>query len=538
MKTKAKGKSNYSLKPKAIYTPADLAEIGFDYSSMLGDPGFFPFVRGIETNMYRNTPWIMGQYGGYGTAEDTNQRYKHLIAQGASGISIALDLPTQIGYDSDHPLAQGEVGRVGVAIDSLKDMELLFDGIPIEKLRQIRTTANAIGPIFVALFLALAEKRGLSPRSFSGYLQNDILKEYVARGTYIFPPKQSLKLCTDVIEFCSVHLPSWVPINFCGYHMRDAGCTAVQEIAFTLANGIAYIEASLNRGLEIDQFAPKITCFFGAGIDLIEEIAKFRAARRVWATLMKERFGAKEKRSLALKIFTYTLGSNLVSQQPLNNIVRVTLEALSAVLGGTQILATSSYDEALCTPSVDAATVALRTQQIIAYESGLTETADPLGGSYCLERRTYEIENNVWEYLEKIENDGGAVQAIEEGIFQREIEEAAYKMQTDIETRKKVVVGVNMFESSSEMKIDLQRVSSEVEKRQCERLSAVKKARDNRTVKEKLAGVKRAAIQGENIIPSTVDAVKVYATVGEICDTLRGVYGEHAYSRFVVSNKK
>ena len=512
---------------KKIYTISDMDEIGFDYSSDLGQPGEIPFVRGIEPDMYRDRLWIMGQYAGHGTAKSSNRRYKHLINQGATGISIALDLPTQIGYDSDHPMARGEVGKAGVAIDSLKDIEILFAGIPLTKLRQIRTTANAIGPIFVAFLLALAEKQSVSPRDFCGYLQNDVLKEYVARGTYIFPPGPSVKLGTDVIEYCSSYLPDWVPINFCGYHMRDAGCTAVQEVAFTFANAIAYIKSALDRGLDIDQFAPKVTSFFGTGMDIFEEVAKLRAARRIWAKLMKERFGAQNIRSLSLRIFCYTLGSNLVAQQPLNNIARVTLEALAAVLGGAQILATSSYDEALATPTTEAATIALRTQQIIAHESGVINTVDPLGGSFFLETLTHEIEKQVWKYLDEIDEIGGAVAAIQRRFFQAKIEESAYQIQREIDSKERVIVGVNEYKSSNEIKIKTFKVDLKTEEEQIRKLRQVRRERDGLKVKSCLIALEKAASEGKNVIPATLDAVKAYATVGEICDTLRGVFGEY-----------
>lgn len=512
---------------KEVYTSLELNEIGFNESRDLGLPGTYPFVRGIEPNMYRGNFWIMGQYGGYGSAEDSNRRYKYLIEQGATGFSIALDLPTQIGYDSDHSMAFGEVGKIGVAIDSLKDMEILFDGISLNRVRQIRTTANAIGPIFVAFFLALAEKQGISLRNFSVLLQNDVLKEYVARGTYIFPPKPSVKLCADVIEYCSTNLPDWIPINFCGYHMRDAGCTAVQEIAFTFANAITYIESSLDRGLHIDEFAHKLACMFSSGMDVFEEVAKFRAARRIWAKLMKERFGAKDPRSQSLRIFGYTTGSKLTTQQPLINIVRVTLEALAAVLGGVQILATSSYDEGHTTPSVEAATIALRTQQIIAYESGVINTVDPLGGSFYIERLTYEIEEQAWRYLRQIDEMGGAIAAIEGRFFQNEIEEAAYRYQREIESKERIVVGQNEYKSDDVMKIETLKVDPQVEMRQVQRLQEMKRNRDNSKVKGCLAVLKKAAMEGQNVIPATFDAVKAYATIGEICGTLKEVFGEY-----------
>lgn len=527
METKKEFKTASSIPVKEVYIPSDLDEIGFNYSSDLGLPGTYPFVRGIVKDMYRGNLWIMGQYSGYGTAEESNRRYKYLIEQGATGFSIALDLPTQIGYDSDHPMARGEVGKVGVAIDSLKDMETLFEGIPLNRVRQIRTTANAIGPIFVALFLAIAEKQGISPLDFSILLQNDVLKEYVARGTYIFPPKPSVRVCTDVIEYCSTHLPEWIPINFCGYHLREAGCTAVQEIAFTFANAIAYIESTSARGLHIDQFAPKLTCMFSGGIDLFEEIAKFRAARRIWAKLMNNRFGAKEPESQSLRIFCFTAGSNLTTQQPLNNIVRVTLEALGAVLGGVQIMATSSYDEGYATPSHEAATIALRTQQIIAYESGVIHTVDPLGGSFFIERLTREIEERVWKYIDKIDEMGGTIAAITNRFFQNEIEEAAYRYQKKIENRENIVVGVNEFKSSDVTEIEILKVDPEVEVKQVKNLLEMKRDRDNKKVKKCLSVLKQVTKEGKNIIPATFEAVKAYATVGEICDTLKEVFGEY-----------
>lgn len=527
METKKEFKTASSIPVKEVYIPSDLDEIGFNYSSDLGLPGTYPFVRGIVKDMYRGNLWIMGQYSGYGTAEESNRRYKYLIEQGATGFSIALDLPTQIGYDSDHPMARGEVGKVGVAIDSLKDMETLFEGIPLNRVRQIRTTANAIGPIFVALFLAIAEKQGISPLDFSILLQNDVLKEYVARGTYIFPPKPSVRVCTDVIEYCSTHLPEWIPINFCGYHLREAGCTAVQEIAFAFANAIAYIESTIARGLHIDQFAPKLTCMFSGGIDLFEEIAKFRAARRIWAKLMNNRFGAKEPESQSLRIFCFTAGSNLTTQQPLNNIVRVTLEALGAALGGVQIMATSSYDEGYATPSHEAATIALRTQQIIAYESGVINTVDPLGGSFFIERLTREIEERVWKYIDKIDEMGGTIAAIANRFFQNEIEEAAYRYQKKIENRENIVVGVNEFKSSDVTEIEILKVNPEVEVKQVKNLLEMKRDRDNKKVKKCLSVLKQVTKEGKNIIPATFEAVKAYATVGEICDTLKEVFGEY-----------
>jgi len=525
MGRKAEFKTLSGIPVKQLYSPVDLEK--FDYSSDLGIPGKYPFARGVEPEMYRTNLWIMGQYAGYGSAEDSNIRYKDLLKQGATGFSIALDLPTQMGYDSDHPLASGEVGKVGVAIDSLQDMEVLLQGIPLSKVKQIRTTANAIGPIFVALFLAIAEKKGISPSQFSVLIQNDVLKEYIARGTYIFPIRPALKLCTDVIEYCSTHLPNWIPINFCGYHMREAGATAVQEIAFTFANAISYIESAQSRGLHVDRFASKLACMFGVSPDLFEEVAKLRAARRIWAKLLKERFGAEDLKSQALRIFCYTSGSFLTAQQPLNNIVRVTLEALAAVLGGAQILATSSYDEAYATPSSDAALISLRTQQIIAHESGVINTVDPLGGSYYLETLANHIERGVWQYLNKIDDIGGAVVATEKGFFQKEIEEAAYLYQKEIENKQRIIVGVNQFKSNDSLKIQTVKVDLEVEENNVKKLVELKRARDEVKVKNCLTALKAEALKGHNLIPTTLETVKAYATIGEICQTLKEVFGEY-----------
>ena len=528
MESKIDFKTRSSIPVKSFYAPSDLEDLGLCYKAQIGNPGTPPFVRGISAEMYRGEFWVMGQYGGYGAAEESNKRYKSLIAQGATGISLALDLPTQIGYDSDHPMAHGEVGKVGVAIDSLRDMETLFDGIQINRLRQIRTTANSVVPLFVALFCALAALQHIAPNSFCGYFQNDVLKEYVARGTYIFPPKVGLKLCTDVIEYCSKHLSNWIPLNFSGYHIRDAGGTAVHELAFSFANAIAYIESALKRGLEIHRFVPTMTCFLGAGLDLFEEVAKFRAARKIWTRLLQKRYGVTESQTAALRIFCYTLGSNLVAQQPLNNIVRVTLEALGAIMGGVQILATSSYDEALSTPSAHAATIALRTQQIIAHETGVVNTVDPLGGSYFLEKLTLQIEDEVWKYLDRIEELGGAIPAIESGFFKKEIEEASFDSHMEVETKKRVIVGLNEFQSQEEIEVEAFEVDPQAEMKQIEQLAKLKKNRNAAKVEACLADLKEAAMQGVNIIPACLDAVKAYATIGEICDRLRDVYGEYS----------
>lgn len=530
MRAEKEFRTSSSILVKSVYTPLDLQEDGFDYLRDLGSPGTYPFVRGIEPDMYRGNLWIMGQLGGYGTPEDTNKRLKYLIEQGVTGIGVALDMPKQLGYDSDHPMAHGEVGKVGVAIDSLKDMEIIFDGIPLNSVRQCRIHPSATSTIFIALFLAMAEKQGIDPRDLSLLLQNDVLKEYVARGAYFLPPRAAVKLCTDVIEYCTANLPDWIPINFCGYHMREAGCTAVQEIAFTFANGIAYIESTLARGMHIDQFAPKLACMFSARTDIFEEVAKFRAARRVWGRLMKERFGASDPRSLSLKIFCFTAGSTLIRQEPINNIIRITLEALAGVLGGIQILHTSSYDETYATPSKEGAKIALRTQQIIAHESGVINTVDPLGGSFYLEKLTNEIEEKVWKYIKKIDEMGGAITAIENRFFQNEIEEAAYQFQNEIENKERIIVGLNEYRSGDVMKIQTLKIDPLTEEKQVRSLLEMKRSRDNARVKKALATLKQIAIDGQNVIPGTLDAVKAYATVGEICSILKEVFGENKES--------
>ncbi len=430
--------SGLALDP--AYTAASLEGQGFDPEKDLGHPGFFPYTRGIHPAMYRKELWIMGQYSGFGSAEEANERYKTLLAHGQTGFSIALDLPTQIGYDADNPLVLGEVGKVGVHLGSLADVERLFDGIPLEQVRQIRTTANSIGPVFLALCIAAFEKQGIPPANVRLFIQNDVLKEYIGRGTYIYPPGPSVKLSTDVIEYCARHLPGWVPLAMSGYHIRDSGATAAQELAFTFANALAYIESALGRGLTIDDFAPQLFAFLSSSMDLLEEVAKFRAARRFWARLMRDRFGARDPESTKLRIFAYTLGGNLLAPQPLNNIVRVTVETLAAVLGGVQTIATSSFDEAYCLPSQEAATVALRTQQIVAHETGVTSVVDALGGSYALEHLTARIEGEVRRIVEQIEALGGAAACIEQGYYQRELANAAFRRQKAIEKGDKVLV--------------------------------------------------------------------------------------------------
>jgi len=517
----------------AVYAPDSLDAQGFDFSDDLGYPGFYPFTRGVSPSMYRNDFWIMGQYSGFGSAEEANERYKTLLAQGQTGFSVALDLPTQMGFDANNPLARGEVGKVGVHLGSLADVERLFDGIALEKVRQIRTTANAIGPIFLAFCVAAFEKQGIPPGNVRIFIQNDVLKEYIGRGTYIFPPGPSVKLSTDVIEYCAKHLPDWVPLAMSGYHIRDSGSTASQELAFTFANALAYIESALDRGLKIDDFAPQLFTFLAASIDFLEETAKFRAARRFWARLMRERFGAQDPDSMKLRILGYTLGGNLIAQQPLNNVVRVTIETLAAVLGGVQTLATSSYDEAYSIPTQEAVTVALRTQQIVAHESGVTNLVDALGGSYAVEHLTTRIEREVEEILERVEALGGAVPCIEQGFFQRELANAAYRRQKAIESGDRIIVGLNQYQDEPEQSIPLFKVDPESETRQIQQLRGLRETRDAGAVARTLAAVEDAARRGGNIIPATIEAVKAYATLGEICDTLRKVYGVHQPSTVI-----
>lgn len=507
-----------------VYTPEWDME---SYLAKLNFPGQFPFTRGVNPTMYRSQTWVMGQYSGFGTAEETNRRYRYLLEQGQTGFSVALDLPTQIGLDSDDPDAFGEVGRVGVAVDSLQDIEVLFKDVPLEKVRQIRTTANAIAPIAAALFIAFAEKNGIDPNNIRILIQNDILKEYIGRGTYIFPPGPSVKLAGDVVEYCARHLPNWTPMSVCGYHIRDSGSTAVEELSFSLANTVSYVDEVNRRGLPVDQFVPKLYMFLGSDIDLLEEVAKFRAARRLWARLMKERYGAVNPESMRLNIFAYTLGGALTAQQPLNNIVRVTIETLAAVLGGVQTLATSSYDEAVGLPTEEAVTIALRTQQIINAESGVTGTVDPLGGSYAVEALTDAMEEQVWANLHRIDAAGGAVACIEKGVFQKEVSESAYRYQKQVESGERVVVGVNRYVTPEKTKIPVFRVDETIEERQVAKLKVLRDARSQMEVKAALAALEQAARAGENIIPAVIDGVKAYATLGEMCDVLRAVYGTY-----------
>ncbi|MDD3538650.1 MAG: methylmalonyl-CoA mutase family protein [Atribacterota bacterium] len=510
-----------------LYDPLDLED--FDYLADLSFPGDYPYTRGVQPTMYRGKLWTMRQYAGFGDAEESNKRYKYLLKNGQTGLSIAFDLPTQIGYDSDHPMSHGEVGKVGVAIDTLQDMEILFDGIPLDKV-STSMTINAPAAILLAMYIVVAEKQGISKTELNGTIQNDILKEYVARGTYIFPPLPSMRLITDIFDYCSQELPKWNTISISGYHIREAGATAIQEIAFTLANGIAYVDAAVKKGLDLDKFAPRLSFFFNAHNDLFEEIAKFRAARRLWAKIMKERFGAKDPKSMMLRFHTQTAGCTLTAQQPDNNIVRVAIQALAAVLGGTQSLHTNSRDEALSLPSQESVRIALRTQQIIAYESGITETVDPMAGSYYLEKMTKDMEKAAMDYIIQIDKLGGAPKAIEKGFIQREIQNSAYQYQKDIEDKKRIIVGVNQFRSEEEPMKDLLKVNPEIEKRQVRKLDEVKKKRKEKEVQEKLKLLREIASSEQNIMPPILDCVRSYATLGEICDQLRAVFGEYKES--------
>jgi len=509
---------------KRLYTPEDL--MSADYVTDLSFPGTFPFTRGVYPTMYRGRLWTMRQYAGFGTAEETNERFRYLLSQGQTGLSVAFDLPTQMGYDSDHPMAVGEIGRVGVAISSLDDMRLLFDGIPLEKV-SVSMTINSTAMVLLAMLVAVAEEQGVPQKSLRGTVQNDMLKEYVARGTYIYPPKESMKLSTDVIEFCSREMPKWNAISVSGYHMREAGATAVQEVAFTFANAIAYVENAVARGLDVDSFAPRLSFFFAAQNDLLEEVAKFRAARRLWARIMRERFGAKNPRSMMLRFHTQTSGVALTAQQPENNIVRVAIQALAAVLGGTQSLHTNSMDEALALPSERAVRIALRTQQIIAHESGVVNTIDPLAGSFFVESLTDRIEKEAMEYIERIDEMGGAVVAIEKGYMQSEIAESAYRFQREVESGERVVVGVNQFVSEERAKVETLKVDAEVEKRRKQRLEELRGSRDESLVQTLLDRVGEAARSDENLFPIILEAVKARATLGEVSDRLREVFGTY-----------
>ncbi len=497
-----------------------------DFETDIGEPGEFPYTRGVRRNMYRGIFWTMRQYAGFATAEESNERYKYLLSQGTTGLSVAFDLPTQIGLDSDDSLAAGEVGKVGVAIDSLDDMLTLFDGIPLDQV-STSMTINATASTLLCLYLAVAKKQNVEFDKVSGTIQNDILKEYIARGTYIYPPKPSMRLITDTFAFCASEVPKWNTISISGYHIREAGSTAAQEIAFTLADGIAYIEAALSAGLEIDEFAPRLSFFFNSHNNLLEEIAKFRAARRLWARTMKERFGAKNEKSMMLRFHTQTAGSTLTAQQPEVNVVRTTIQALAAVLGGTQSLHTNSMDEALSLPTEQAARIALRTQQVIAYESGVADTVDPFAGSYAIEELTNQLEQKAVEYTEKIDAMGGMLKAIETGYVQREIQEAAYEYQKAVEKKEVIVVGVNKFQIEEDEAIPILKVDPQIELNQIERVRAVREKRDAEKAENSLAKLENAARGDENLLPKILDCVENYVTVGEISNRLRKVWGEY-----------
>jgi methylmalonyl-CoA mutase N-terminal domain/subunit len=507
-----------------LYTPENTAAI--DYLKDIGFPGKWPYTRGVQPTMYRGRFWTMRQYAGFGTAEDSNKRYKYLLEQGQTGLSVAFDLPTQMGYDSDHKICRGEVGKCGVAISSLKDMEVLFDGIQLNKV-STSMTINSTAMILLAMYVAVAEKQGIDQRELAGTIQNDILKEYIARGTYIYPPKESMRLVTDVFEYCSKNMPKWNTINVSGYHIREAGSTAVQEVAFTLADGIAYVEAAINSGLELDKFAPRLAFFFGSHNDLFEEIAKFRAARRLWAKIMRDRFHAKSPKSMMLRFHTQTAGCSLTAQQPENNIVRVTIQALASVLGGTQSLHTNSMDEAYALPTEKAVRIALRTQQIIANESGITNTIDPTAGSYFIESLTKQIEDAAMKYIKKIDDMGGILTAIERGFIQNEIAESAYRYQKAVDSDEKIVIGVNKYHDSEKTRIETLKVNPEVEEKQKRKLKRLREERDGEKVKRALTEIRRVASSKGNLMPVVLDAVKSYTTLGEICDVLRDVFGEY-----------
>ena len=514
--------SHIAVKP--LYAPADLK--GSDYESEIGYPGEYPFTRGVQATMYRGRLWTMRQYAGMGDAEESNQRYKYLLAHGTTGLSVAFDLPTQIGLDSDHALAMGEVGKVGVAIDSIEDMQRLFDGIDLTKI-STSMTINATAAILLALYVAVARRQGADIQNLSGTVQNDVLKEYIARGTYIYPPQQAMRVITDMFAWANHNVPDWNTISISGYHMREAGSTAVQEVAFTLGNGMAYVEAAIRAGLDVDKFAPRLSFFFNAHNNFLEEVAKFRAARRMWARIMREHFKAKNPRSWMLRFHTQTAGSTLTAQQPENNIVRTAIQAMAAVLGGTQSLHTNSFDEALALPTEQAARIALRTQQIIAYESGAPQTIDPLAGSYYVETLTNEIEQHAAEYLGKIEVLGGMLKAIERGFVQQEIQNAAYEYQQHVDNQESIVVGVNRFEVEEEKPIPILRIDPALEGKQVERLRALRARRDGARWKAALAEVEQAARSGANVMPGILTAVEAYATVGEISDAMRKVFGEY-----------
>jgi len=509
---------------KRLYTPDDVREIA--YLDDLGFPGEYPFTRGVHATMHRGRLWTMRQFAGFGTAEETNARFKYLLTEGETGLSVAFDMPTIWGYDSDHSMARGEVGRCGVAISTLKDMDVLFDGIPLDRV-STSMTINGPANVLLSMYIAVGEKQNVRQSQLSGTTQNDILKEFFAQKLVIFPPRPSLKLVVDTIEYCSKFMPKWNPVSISGYHIREAGSNAVQELAFTLADGITYVQETLDRGLKVDEFAPRLSFFFACHNDLFEEVAKFRAARKIWARMMKERFRARDLRSMWMRMHVQTSGCTLTAQQPTNNIIRVTLQALGAVLGGTQSLHTNSFDEALALPSEEAVRIALRTQQIIAHESRVANTIDPLGGSYYIEALTAEIEEEALKYIDRIEKMGGVIPAIEKGYFQREIANSAYKYQREIDNKERIIVGVNQYASEEKQPIPLLRISPDVEETQVGRLKALKNRRDSKRIRQALDRLRNSADSNENLMPTILEAVKAYATLGEICGVLREVYGEY-----------
>ena len=520
----AKNPERGNLAHNRLYTPLDIE--GTDYVNDIGFPGSYPFTRGVQPTMYRGRFWTMRMYAGFSTAEESNKRYRYLLESGSTGLSCAFDLPTQIGYDSDDDMAEGEVGKVGVAIDSLADMEILFDQIDLSKV-STSMTINAPASVLLAMYIAVGEKQGVSADKLRGTIQNDILKEYAARGTYIFPPKPSMRLITNIFEYCSKNVPLWNTISISGYHIREAGSTASQEIAFTIANGIAYVDAAIKAGLNVDDFAGRLSFFWNAHNNVLEEVAKFRASRRVWAKIMKERFGATNPRSWMLRVHTQTAGSMLTAQQPDNNIVRVALQTAAAVLGGTQSLHTNSKDEALALPTEDSVRVALRTQQIVAYESGLADVVDPLGGSYYVEALTTQIESEALDYIKKIDDLGGAVVAIEKAYVQKEIQDSAYKWQMEVERKERVIVGVNKFQIEEKPVEGLLKIDESVGKLQKDKLAKLRASRDNAAVDAALAALEAACKGEDNLMPLILDAVKAYATLGEVCGVMRKVFGEY-----------
>ena len=524
-KATAKFPARPHIPEQGLYTPLDIQET--DYAEDISFPGVYPYTRGVQPTMYRGRFWTMRMYAGFSTAEESNKRYRYLIESGATGLSCAFDLPTQIGYDSTDPISEGEVGKVGVAIDSLADMEILFDQIDLGKV-STSMTINAPASVLLAMYIAVAEKQGVSADKLKGTIQNDILKEYAARGTYIFPPRPSMRLITNIFEYCSKNVPNWNTISISGYHIREAGSTASQEIAFTIADGIAYVEAAIKAGLSVDAFAGRLSFFWNAHNNVLEEVAKFRASRRIWAKVMKERFHAEKPKSMMLRVHTQTAGSMLTAQQPNNNIVRVALQTAAAVMGGTQSLHTNSRDEALALPTEESVMVALRTQQIVAYESGLADVVDPLAGSYYVEAMTNRIEKEAWEYIKKIDDLGGAVAAIEKGYIQKEIQDSAYKWQMDVESGARVIVGVNKFQVEEEAPKNLLKVDASVGEKQKAKVEAMKAKRDNAAVQAALAELKKAcADEHENLMPHILAAVKTYATLGEICGVMREGFGEY-----------